>query len=95
MFHGQGVKGEVLGMETEDQFNRSLPAVQGLLRQTKDQVQIQVVETCPASPGHCIDYIKVIMDPFQLAEFFRMCGLDTQTDAVKTEDCEGLEGNPG
>ena len=72
ILHGQGIERKMLRMQAKNQIKTFLPARKGLLRKTKNQIQVKVAEACLACPGDSIDGIIIIMDALKQVKFLRM-----------------------
>ena len=69
-------------MQGEDQFDRILPARQRVFGQAVDQVEVEIVKACFSGIGYRFDYGEKIVDAFEHPQFFGICRLNAEADAV-------------
>ena len=67
-----------------------MPGLQGLFRESINQVEIHVIETCSTRAGYCFNHIEEIVSPFKHPQFFTVRGLHAQTNSINS-DCSILQ----
>src|SRR5687767_4496203 len=89
MFESQGIGRDVFWVQIENSLYGGLPGLESLLGQAVNQVEIYAitlaVKASLAGRCHSFDHIKEIMCPFEHAQFFGICRLDSVADTVNSK----------
>jgi len=91
VLNGEGIEGEVLGLEAESQLQGVLPGGQGLMRKGKDEIEVDIFKSSQAGLFDGLDGVRERVFTLEQAQFLRAGGLHAHAEAIEPQLFKAVE----